>query len=166
MKRIIFFLMLILSLTLSLTLAACNSSAPKKEFTVEMSEFAYSPETIEVQVGDEVVIHLSNKGALAHEFMVGQNMEMEDNAPATFEHNLFEKQGPVMSGGSDDHNMDAMSTGGHDHGFMVIVPQGGEEMTMTFTVTEDMVGEWEIGCFVDGGSHYMQGMTGKLIVTP
>jgi plastocyanin len=96
--------------------------------------------------------------------MIGQNMIMEGAAPSTFEHNMFEKQGPVMSGGSDDHDMGSM--GGADHGFMVSIPQGGEDMTMTFTVTEDMVGEWEIGCFSDGGSHYTQGMIGKLIVNP
>lgn len=161
MKRIFTFLFLSLA---TLALAACSSSPPQKEFTVEMTEFAYTPNIIEVQVGDEVVIHLKNKGALLHEFMVGRNMMMEGAMPAPFENNMFEKQGPVMSGGSTNHDMGAM--GGGDHGFMVSIPQGGEDMTMTFTVTEDMVGEWEIGCFADGGSHYTQGMTGKLIVNP
>ncbi len=161
MKRT--FVLFLLALAM-LALSACSSGPVPAEFTVEMSEFAYSPTTFEVQVGQEVVIHLTNKGALVHEFMVGRNMMMEGAAPSTFEHNIFEKQGPVMSGGSDDHAMDSM--GGADHGFMVSIPQGGEEMTMSFTVTEDMVGEWEIGCFADGGSHYTQGMTGKLIVTP
>lgn len=48
---------------------------------------------------------------------------------------------------------------------MVIVPKNGEERTITFTVTEDVTGEWENSCFVDGGSH-IQGMNVKLIVTP
>ena len=53
---------------------------------------------------------------------------------------------------------------------MVLLPgsAGGEavETDITFTVTEDMVGEWEMGCFLDGGSHYTSGMVGTLIVNP
>ena len=162
MKRLLSPSMLLLVV---FVLAACSSSPPPAEFTVEMTEFAFNPTTIEVRVGQEVIIHLANEGALVHEFMIGQNVVMHDNLPETFEHNMFENQGPVMSGGSAGHDMGSMS-GSADHGFMVSIPQGGEEMTMTFTVTEDMVGEWEIGCFSDGGSHYTQGMTGKFIVTP
>ncbi len=161
MKRISILSLLILS---ALMLAACTSSPPPVEFTIEMTEFAFTPNLLEVQVGQEVIIHLTNTGALVHEFMVGRNIMLEGAAPSTFEHNMFESQGPVMSGGSDEHDMGGM--GGADHGFMVSIPQGGEEMTMSFTVTADMVGEWEIGCFADGGSHYIQGMTGKMIVTP
>ena len=36
--------------------------------------------------------------------------------------------------------------------------------TLTFTVTEDMVGEWEIGCFEEDGLHYDDGMKGKLVI--
>lgn len=158
-----FILLLVLSIVAGL-LAACSSSPPPAEFTVEMTEFAFTPNTIEVQAGQEVVIHLKNQGALEHEFMIGRNLMMMDGAPSTFETNMFEKQGPVMSGGSNEHDMSAMDD--PDHGFMVSMPSGGEETTMTFTVTEEMVGEWEIGCFTSGGSHYTQGMTGKFIVNP
>lgn len=162
MKKNLFALLAVPVLAL---LGACSSGPQPVEFTVEMTEFAFSPNTIEVQVGQEVVIHISNEGALTHELMIGRELIMHDNLPDTYEHNLFEKQGPVMSGGSDGHDMDSM-TGDGDHGFMVLIPKDGEAMTMTFTVTEDMVGEWEIGCFSDLGSHYTQGMVGKFIVTP
>lgn len=32
------------------------------------------------------------------------------------------------------------------------------------TVTEDMIGEWEVGCFLQDGVHYDAGMHGTLIV--
>jgi hypothetical protein len=35
-----------------------------------------------------------------------------------------------------------------------------------FSVTEDMVGSWEIGCFLDDGGHYDEGMIGSLVVKP
>ena len=161
MKRTLVFLLLVLA---ALALAACSSSPPSAEFTVEMTEFSFAPNTFEVQVGQEVTFHLINMGALNHELMIGQQTMMMDGAPSGFEHNLFEGEEPMVMGGSDEHNMGAM--GGMDHGFMVAVPKASEEVTMTFTVTEDMVGEWEIGCFTDGGSHFNQGMTGTLVVKP
>jgi ABC-type Zn2+ transport system substrate-binding protein/surface adhesin len=53
----------------------------------------------------------------------------------------------------------------HAHsGFMVKVPVSQDIYTMSFTVTEDMVGEWEIGCFLLDGVHYNSGMVGTLTV--
>lgn len=61
----------------------------------------------------------------------------------------------------DDHNEEETE---HGHaGLMVTVQPGGEEVTLTFTVTEEMVGEWEIGCFFSG--HYEAGMNATLIIT-
>lgn len=41
-----------------------------------------------------------------------------------------------------------------------------EVTTITFTVPEDKVGEWELGCFQEQGQHYDDGMRGTLIVEP
>ncbi|MCQ3977474.1 MAG: hypothetical protein DPW09_28935 [Anaerolineae bacterium] len=38
--------------------------------------------------------------------------------------------------------------------------------TITFTVPEEKVGRWEIGCFQEQGQHYDDGMRGVLIVDP
>ena len=162
MKRIYLFPIFVVLFTI--VFAGCSSSPSPAEFTIEMTEFAYTPETIEVQVGQKVVLHLANEGALAHEWMIGQNVMMMEGTPNGFEHNMFEKQGPEVMGGSDEHDMGSM--GGMDHGYMVAMPIGEKDITLTFTVTEDMVGEWEIGCFSDGGSHYTQGMKGKFVVNP
>lgn len=62
----------------------------------------------------------------------------------------------------DDHSDADTAEHAHD-GFMVTVQPGGEEVTVTFTVTEEMVGEWEIGCLYSG--HYEAGMHGTLIIT-
>ncbi len=153
---------------LILALAACSGSPAPAEFTIEMSEFAFTPNVFEVQVGQEVTIHLKNAGALNHELMIGQNAMMMDGMPSGFEHNLFENSEPMVMGGmsegdmeSDDHGMEEM-----DHGFMVLMPKGAEDATINFTVTEDMAGTWELGCFTDSGVHYNQGMTGIFIVNP
>ncbi|HID54856.1 MAG TPA: hypothetical protein EYP41_22810 [Anaerolineae bacterium] len=44
--------------------------------------------------------------------------------------------------------------------------QHGEVTTITFTVPEDRVGEWELGCFQEQGQHYDDGMRAKFIVEP
>ncbi len=185
---------------LALILVACGGQAAEAEFTIEMTEFAYSPETIEVSVGQEVTLHIVNHGALAHEVMIGREVVMEDGHPVNFVHNMFEKNEPMIMGadehqdeaeheegdehsenmeaheGEDPHAEDTHSEGddshgegehgGEDHGFMVSLPAGDEDQisSITFTVTEDMVGEWKIGCFLDEGTHYTAGMVGDFIV--
>jgi uncharacterized cupredoxin-like copper-binding protein len=51
-------------------------------------------------------------------------------------------------------------------GFMVVLPEQGDKATITFTVTKDMVGEWEIACFSQDGVHYNAGMEGTFAITP
>lgn len=174
-KITIFFSVMIFLLT------ACGGSGTSKaEYTIEMTEFGYSPSVLEVSVGQEVTLHLINKGALAHELMVGREVVVHDGQPANYEHNMFEHVQPEVmmaemdhEAGGDEHHMEVEDQhmdehSSMDHGFMVSLSSGDpdQETTLTFTVTEEMVGEWEIGCFLDGGSHYHSGMVGKLIVNP
>ena len=49
-------------------------------------------------------------------------------------------------------------------GFMVILPRTDDRASITFIVTEEMAGEWEIACFSQKGVHYDAGMKGKLVV--
>jgi uncharacterized cupredoxin-like copper-binding protein len=92
---------------------------------------------------------------------------MTNSRPDGYEQDMFAAADtdPMVMGGQED----SMDMGGHgsDHtGFMVIVPNGSEKATVTFTATRDMVGEWEIGCFSQDGVHYDAGMKGKFVVSP
>ncbi len=58
-----------------------------------------------------------------------------------------------------------------DEGGMVLLEPGppgsseaGQVSIMEFTVPEDAVGTWEIGCFQEAGQHYEDGMRATLIV--
>lgn len=55
-------------------------------------------------------------------------------------------------------------------GLMIMIdPQmipAGEVTTITFTVPEDKVGRWQMGCFQERGQHYDDGMDGVIIVEP
>ncbi len=61
--------------------------------------------------------------------------------------------------------MEEDAGGGMDHmGFMVMNNAGSERTVLEFTVPESAVGEWEMACFQDDGTHYDDGMRGKLVV--
>jgi uncharacterized cupredoxin-like copper-binding protein len=151
-------------------LAACSQKTPELvSYTIEMTEYAFSPSTIEATVGQQVTMILVNKGTLEHEIMIGRDVMMKNSRPSGYQHDMFTETGvepTVMM----IENMQDMGEGeseeeGHT-GFMVHLAKTGDQATMTFTVTKDMIGEWEIGCFELDGVHYEQGMVGKFIVTP
>lgn len=157
-------------------LAGCARATPAPEpvtYTIEMSEYAFSPDVIEVQVGQPVTIELLNVGALEHELMFGRTVMKMNNRPNGFEQDLFETAGvepqvQEMIAASAEGEMDHMEEDTHienHEGFMVLLPKSGDRATITFTPTNDMVGEWELGCFEQEGVHYDAGMKGKLVVT-
>lgn len=156
-------------------LAGCAQAAPEPvTYTIEMSEFAFSPDTIEVQVGQPVTIEMVNVGALEHELMLGRTVTKRNNRPNGFEQDFFEAAGiephvEEMIAGSREGEASDMEDDMHmeDHeGFMISLPKTGDRATLTFTPTEDAAGEWEIGCFEQEGVHYDAGMKGTLVVRP
>jgi hypothetical protein len=48
-----------------LIVAACSSQASPEplEMTINMAEYAFAPPDLEFQVGQEVILHLTNSGA-------------------------------------------------------------------------------------------------------
>ena len=163
MKRTLGFSVLIL---LALLFAGCSSKPPEPvTFTINMTEYAFEPSVIEVQVGQEVTLELVNNGQLIHEIMIGRDVMMMNDRPSGYQVDMFETAGvePEVvvieehGHGDEEHEMEHA-------GFMVMVSENGGKSTMTFTVTEEMLGEWEIGCFEQDGVHYDAGMKGKFVV--
>jgi plastocyanin len=129
-----------------------------------MTEYAFTPGTIEARVGQHVTLNLVNKGALEHEIMFGQNVKMTDNHPDGYMLDMFLKAGIEPSINTMEGMVGDMQ---HEHsGIMVTLNKTGDEANLSFTVTKEMVGEWEMGCFALEGVHYASGMVGKLIVKP
>ena len=159
----------------ALFLTACRSASTPEpvNLTIEMSEYAFSPDQVELQVGQEVTFTIVNVGALEHEIMFGREVMMTDGRPSGYRMDMFEsahvEPDLMMETGmemGDEHQDEEDDHGEDEHaGFMVYLPAGDDQATMTFTVTEEMVGEWEIGCFELDGVHYDAGMIGTLVVT-
>lgn len=147
-------------LAVGMLLLGCARPAGPAEIRITMSEFKFEPDTIRVKAGQEVRLVLVNVGQRDHELMIGRNvMEMGGN-PAGYHKDFFAGLSPQVSGEKikkEEEEAEAHA------GFMVALEPGGRA-TVVFTVPADRVGEWEMGCFEENGSHYLSGMKGKLIV--
>jgi plastocyanin len=159
-------------------LAGCVSSPPEPvSFTIDMTEYAFAPVRIEVKVGQEVTLNLVNSGQLPHEIIFSRDVVMVNNRPSGYEHDIFVEAGvePMVMGAEESKHMEegeeheedeATGNGDHGHaGFMVLLQGTGDQGTISFTTTEEMAGEWEMGCFELDGVHYDAGMIGTFIVT-
>ena len=169
---------------LTLFLAACGSSASLEpvEITIDMSEFAFGPNDVALRVGQEVTLTLVNVGQLDHELMIGRDVSTHDGMPASYVVDFFDAGGvePMLVIAADDHSdgddhsedaedaehsMEDMAGHNEHEGFMALVQPGQDTVTLSFTVTEGMLGDWEMGCFLLDGVHYTSGMVGSLTVT-
>jgi len=141
---------------------------------------------------DEMDEHTMAEGEMAEP--EGQVMEHNQEEMATAEMEGME-HGTVgedehAAAGMDEHAMAEGDMAGMGHndmvatsfgalqrplmdahaGLMVMLdpaPMPSETVTtITFTVPEDKVGDWEMGCFQEQGQHYDDGMRGILIVEP
>ncbi len=149
-------------------LSACGSAPQPLQVNVNMSEFSFSPNVIEAKVDQQVTVNLVNTGALQHEIMFGRNAMMMGGQPSGYEMDMFSMAGmePSVTFGGGMGGDTMMGESGMQHGgFSVILPTGNQTAQLTFTVTEDMIGEWEFGCFEQEGTHYTAGMKGTMVVT-
>jgi uncharacterized cupredoxin-like copper-binding protein len=197
MNKILWVLVFIIG---ALVLVGCSAADPAPVIDLEMNEFGFIPEEIELKVGQVVTLKMVNVGEIEHEFMVGREVVFDGIQPAGYVHDMFEGVEPVVTysehghedGEADDHHDedevedhheegedhhdDDVAEDHHDddhehHGFMVLLAgtedaEGATEASIQFTVTEEMVGNWEIGCFLEDGGHYDEGMIGTLVVKP
>ena len=74
-----------------------------------------------------------------------------------------ESEGSEGMAMDDDHSEDSEGMA-DDHGFMVSQLAGVDGVVVVVEIPDDKEGVWEIGCFVDEGTHYEDGMPGTLTV--
>lgn len=144
-------------------IVACGGGTPEAvSYDIDMNEYTFAPENLTFKVGQEVTLNLTNSGQLQHEVMFGRDVMMMDNRPAGYQVDMFEAgsvEPEVTLVGEPEEEEEEM----HE-GFMVAVPVDGSG-TIKFTVTEGMLGDWEMGCFEQDGVHYDAGMKGRVTVT-
>ncbi len=150
----------------------------------------FSPENIVLTAGQPVRLIVQNQGEKSHEFMIGSEVayRSSDGAPIGFEDDFFEGidvagnitlgQGVMLMGiegmegmdmgegmGEEGMGEEGMEEEGEEHGgFMLMSNPSSGTTILEFTVPEDKVGTWIIGCFLDNGSHFEDGMRATLTV--
>ena len=181
-----------LILAVSMLAAACGSGGdggeatgaggdPDAHIRVNMTEYGFGSDVIEVRAGQTVEFLLKNSGDLDHEFMIGREVTVGMDGMATgFGHDFFEGLMPTVDppeagmviesmeiemdmDGHDHGSMETDMDGNDDghHGFMVTLGPGATA-SVTVAIPNDAVGDWEIGCFLDKGSHWSSGMHATL----
>ena len=154
---------------ISLVLVACGgagqSGGKPVSFNIDMKEYTFTPASLDLKVGQQVTLNLTNSGQLQHEIMFGRDvLKNENNRPFGYQTDMFQsagvtpqvtQQGPTQEEESEEHE---------PSGFMVGLAPGATAK-VTFPVTKDMVGQWEMGCFEQDGVHYDAGMKGTVTVT-
>jgi len=167
-------------LAVSMLAAACGSGGdggeatgaggdPDAHIRVNMTEYGFGSDVIEVRAGQTVEFLLKNSGDLDHEFMIGREVTVGMDGMATgFGHDFFEGLMPTVDppeAGMVIESMEIeMGPDGHDdghHGFMVTLGPGATA-SVAVAIPDDAVGDWEIGCFRDKGSHWSSGMHATL----
>ena len=160
----------ILAPLFTILFSACSQPTPQPvTIPLELSDYAFTPATFEVQVGQQVTLEMVNHGALPHELMIGREVVYENDRPNGYRYDLFAETGASPAVMNMEEHQSHIMQDEHGHGsqsFMVTLPEGGHSMTVTFLVTEQMIGEWELGCFEQDGVHYEAGMNGRLVVKP
>lgn len=108
---------------------------------VEMFEFGYTPDTLDIQAGEPVTLRFTNRGKLPHEAMVG-DAHMQEEFAAAGDHDDGQ--------GGDDHHGDVLAT----------LVQPGE--TQDLEVVIDEPGTWFVACHLVG--HYEAGQVATINV--
>ncbi len=114
---------------------------PKKAIrtiTVNMSDaMRFTPDKLEIKVGDTVKFMVRNQGKVLHEMVIGQEKELKEHAELM-------KKFPNME---------------HEEPYMAHVSPGKQE-TITWQFTK--AGDFMFGCLIPG--HFEAGMVGRITV--
>ncbi len=130
MKKIVHLTLVLLALTLS----ACGQSKPSDKISVDMTDFAFTPNQYTVTAGQEITLQVTHDGLVTHDFII-----MKHTAEV----------GPHFND-EDIPNV-----------YWQIEVQPGESKTFTFTAPTEP-GAYQIVCGMAG--HVEAGMIGLLTV--
>ncbi|MDZ7802105.1 MAG: hypothetical protein U5K81_15105 [Trueperaceae bacterium] len=143
-------------------LAGSAAFAQESERTVvriEMGEYYFQiegqeqNEAIVLEAGRPYEFVFANVGTMEHEVLVGRDLVMVDGAPDGYETNLLDAVDVDVVG--DDWEVGTS-------GLIEIELEEGESVTIHVTVPSELIGTWEIACFVPG--HYEAGMKAPFVI--
>lgn len=182
-RRTVGVLLLVIALSLvSVSPLNANGDEPGEPYAVyniTMKEFEFhaddmeAMEPLEFEVGQLYELHFKNEGSLEHEVLIGQNplvTDAEHNYHLDFDGNLLDDVEVSIRGEMNDADFVIGVTG-----LVEFELNSGQELTLSFVLPEDKIGEWEIACFVSvdpdatednpGATHFDLGMKWPIVVS-
>jgi plastocyanin len=88
---------LLFVLVAGLVLAACGGAQSGGEpvsFTIDMKEYTFTPASLDLKVGQEVMLNLTNSGQLQHEILFGREVMTDENTrPVGYMEDMFATAG-------------------------------------------------------------------------
>jgi len=138
---------------------ALAQDAEPMQVRIEMGEFYFQVEgqerneAIVLQAGQPYDLLFANVGTMEHEVLIGRELLVEDGVPDGYATNLLDA---VVIDVFEDDWLVRMS------GMIEFEVEEGESLVFRVTVPEDLVGTWEIGCFIPG--HYQAGMKAPFVI--
>ena len=139
---------------------------------IDMSDFKFNPDRIDLNSGTRVRIVLSNSSsANNHGFSVGYGVTKQGGASTGFKNDLFENVEVIVTGPAKSVRPGTTvltRDGGLDESsgsFMIVKSPGTQPTVIEFTVPEKL-GEYELASFENGGKDYQDGMKGLIKVFP
>ena len=126
---------------------------------IEMGEFYFQVEgqernaPIVFLAGQRYEVVFVNVGVMEHEVLIGRDVVVEDEIPDGYEVNLL-----------DAVEVDVVGEGWEvgTSGFVEVELEAGQTVVLHFTLPDEAIGTWEIGCFIPG--HYQAGMLAPVVV--
>ena len=117
-----------------------NPKKATRTINVDMSDaMRFSPDKLEIKVGETVKFVVRNQGKVLHEMVIGQEKELKEHAELM-------KRFPNME---------------HEEPYMAHVSPGKQEV-ITWQFTKP--GDFMFGCLIPG--HFEAGMVGRISVKP
>lgn len=132
--------------TIAILLAACaagpGTADSPRQVEIDAAEMAFDPNSIDITAGETVEFVITNSGALAHEFVVTNQEEIDEHLEA---------------GHDEGHEEGEDSEDGHDETPVEVEVEPGETETLivTFDETDHQA---RFACLIEG--HYEAGMHG------
>ncbi len=143
---------------------------PTAPINITMTEYKFSVEgldegaPLQFETGKEYTLHFKNAGKLEHEVLIGSDpIVIKEGYHHDFNNLLLSDVETTVSGQMNNDEFVIGTAGLNEFELKV-----GQEMTIDFTLPDDKVGDWEMGCFVSidpnateedpGAGHYDIGM--------
>lgn len=153
-------LVVLLALVVIVPRLVGGPASPGSDGTLEivMQDYLFEPADIVLPAGTPIRLVFVNRDDTVHHVSFGREILLDDGAEVGFAEDLLAGTGariePSRARTGPSDQFPTLSVG----------VEPGETATLTVTLPEDRVGEWQMGCFTARGCQFRTGLAGTIEV--